>query len=141
MENLWLILLPPLLYTLIVIIIIILSAIDKEKDKEKEKHYRITVLLMIICLAVIWSMQYPFIQDLFQNTTNEIVCTYEGFYIGNGRGSYACAKSIYFKTDYDKIKIYTPIFSDIYAKLEKGKKYRIVYFENSKTIKEYTPIE
>ena len=131
MENLWYIL-GPWIIVLIVFVIMTIRTFVK-----KEKHYILCIFISIVLIAFVFMSNSVYIKDLFENDTTEIIVEY----IGDVPPPHAGTVRLCFDDGSERIELLAPRMAKYPVKMERGKIYRIEYFDNSKVMKSYTLIE
>ena len=135
MRNLWCVFGIYVGIIIIDIIIIVVFCIIKPK------HFWITVIGMSVIIIFLLAINTGYIKDLTQKRTTEVTAEYVRYISGGGEAPDIGTRKMVFVVGGEKVELYSSIFTKYYVKMEKGKRYKIVYFNNTKIIKSYELIE
>lgn len=100
--------------------------------------YYVLKSIAFVCIAVaIFVFSMPYFQDLSENKTTVVVAEYKCFEHNSKVGT----RKVLFVKDGRMIELFVPSYARDVAKLQEGQIYEIEYFDNSKIVKSYKPIE
>ena len=132
MKNIWCI------FGIVVIVAVILLIAAILIFIRRKKYYVLSGIFVLAMAAVLLVLDIPYIKDLAQQETTEVVAVYVKYQTGNVDPG---AKRLFFKNGKNEFDLLAPTITKDCVKMKVGKKYKIEYFNNSKVIKKYELIE
>lgn len=132
MKNLWYI------FGITVFSIIALIIIGIVLYVKKSKNLILSEILIMIFLVFLIVENVPYIKDITRQETIEITATYVEYQKGSVDPG---AWRLIFEDEDCTYKIISPIITKNHVKMKIGKTYKIEYYKNTKTIKNYTLIK
>lgn len=128
MKNLWFCIIPIFALICVLLVISIIQAITKQPKKAL-----ISFLVFLICTIIYIIFIWPYFKDVIHKET----ITFEGVYttyIGKGNGNLLFTSKNYFTNDGEEISVYISDFQFSKYNLNKGNKYKITYYKNSRAV-------
>ncbi len=105
----------------------------------KEKGYIIWDLLLAVFFVYTFIVDIPYLQDLMYQETEEIIGVYDCYQKRNV-GALNAFK-LHFEIGDEEIELIAPRWAFIVPNMEEGRAYRVIFFKNTKVIKEFHLIE
>lgn len=132
MKNIWYIFGTVIFAVLVIMIACIIIFI------RKEKYFIVSEIILIVLAVFCLLSDIPYMKDIAEKETTEVVAMYVEYQKGNVHPG---ARRLIFKNDKETFSVLSPIITKDHVKMETGKTYRIVFFNNSKVIKDYILLE
>ena len=131
MSNIWLALIPTFFVFVVSIGVIIYQFIFKSD------YYILKIIAFVCVMVAMFIFSAPYFQDMVGNETTVVVAEYNGFEQNSKVGT----RKVRFVENGKVLELFVPGYARDVAKLQDGQTYEIEYFNNSKVIKSYKPID
>ena len=118
MKNIWCI------FGIVVIVAVILLIAAILIFIRRKKYYVLSGIFVLAMAAVLLVLDIPYMKDLAQQETTEVVAVYVKYQTGNVDPG---AKRLFFKNGENEFDLLAPTITKDCVKMKVGKKYKIFY--------------